>query len=90
MWTVDKPPNPSLMHDIIKGIRVRVRSLVSQGCLVGGDCRLDESMNDKDILKAGEPTIDHNYTPMPLSESLVLCQCIADQYLVNFSNRVSV
>ncbi|MGQ7170387.1 phage tail sheath subtilisin-like domain-containing protein, partial [Escherichia sp. R-CC3] len=49
---VDKPLNPSLARDIIEGIRAKMRSLVSQGYLVGGDCWLDESVNDKDTLKA--------------------------------------
>ncbi len=48
MWAVDKPLNPSLARDIIEGIRAKMRSLVSQGYLIGGDCWLDESVNDKD------------------------------------------
>ncbi|EFF2230371.1 phage tail protein, partial [Escherichia coli] len=57
MWAVDKPLNPSLARDIIEGIRAKMRSLVSQGYLIGGDCWLDESVNDKDTLKAGKLTI---------------------------------
>ncbi|ELO4329874.1 phage tail sheath subtilisin-like domain-containing protein [Escherichia coli] len=56
MWAVDKPLNPSLARDIIEGIRAKMRSLVSQGYLIGGDCWLDESVNDKDTLKAGNRT----------------------------------
>ncbi len=40
MWAVDKPLNPSLARDIIEGIRAKMRSLVSQGYLIGGDCWL--------------------------------------------------
>lgn len=36
MWAVDKPLNPSLARDIIEGIRAKMRSLVSQGYLIGG------------------------------------------------------
>ncbi|EHK0745656.1 phage tail sheath subtilisin-like domain-containing protein [Escherichia coli] len=42
MWAVDKPLNPSLARDIIEGIRAKMRSLVSQGYLIGGDCWLPE------------------------------------------------
>ncbi|WP_284693668.1 phage tail sheath C-terminal domain-containing protein [Escherichia coli] len=42
MWAVDKPLNPSLARDIIEGIRAKMRSLVSQGYLIGGDCWLTE------------------------------------------------
>lgn len=34
--------NPSLARDIIEGIRAKMRSLVSQGYLIGGDCWLTE------------------------------------------------
>lgn len=68
MWAVDKPLNPSLARDIIEGIRAKMRNLVSQGYLIGGDCWLDESVNDKDTLKAGKLTIDYDYTPVPPAE----------------------
>ncbi|MDD8336858.1 phage baseplate assembly protein V [Escherichia coli] len=84
-----KPLNPSLARDIIEGIRAKMRSLVSQGYLIGGDCWLDESVNDKDTLKAGKLTIDYDYTPVPPLENLMLRQRITDQYLVNFASQVS-
>ncbi|TFX28017.1 phage tail sheath protein, partial [Escherichia coli] len=89
MWAVDKPLNPSLARDIIEGIRAKMRNLVSQGYLIGGDCWLDESVNDKDTLKAGKLTIDYDYTPVPPLENLMLRQRITDQYLVNFASQVS-
>lgn len=81
--------DPSLARDIIEGIRAKMRSLVSQGYLIGGDCWLDESVNDKDTLKAGKLTIDYDYTPVPPLENLMLRQRITDQYLVNFASQVS-
>ena len=89
MWAVDKPLNPSLARDIIEGIRAKMRSLVSQGYLIGADCWLDESVNDKDSLKAGKLTIDYDYTPVPPLENLMLRQRITDQYLMNFASQVS-
>ncbi len=89
MWAVDKPLNPSLARDIIEGIRAKMRSLVSQGYLIGGDCWLDEAVNDKDTLKAGKLLIDYDYTPVPPLENLLLRQRITDQYLMNFASQVS-
>ncbi|MDU1223433.1 MAG: phage tail sheath C-terminal domain-containing protein, partial [Citrobacter freundii] len=89
MWAVDKPLNPSLARDIIEGIRAKLRSLVNQGYLIGADCWLDESVNDKDSLKAGKLTIDYDYTPVPPLENLMLRQRITDRYLVDFASRVS-
>ena len=84
-----KTVNPSLARDIIEGIRAKLRSLVNQGYLIGADCWLDESVNDKDSLKAGKLTIDYDYTPVPPLENLMLRQRITDRYLVDFASRVS-
>jgi phage tail sheath protein FI len=89
MWSVDGPLNPSLARDIIEGIRAKMRQLVNQGYLIGGDCWLDESVNTKDTLKAGQLLIDYDYTPVPPLENLLLRQRITDQYLVNFASRAS-
>ena len=89
MWAVDGALNPSLARDIIESIRAKLRSLVSQGYLIGADCWLDASVNDKDTLKAGKLTIDYDYTPVPPLENLMLRQRITDQYLVNFASQVS-
>jgi phage tail sheath protein FI len=89
MWAVDKPLNPSLARDIIEGIRAKFRSLVGQGYIIGANAWLDESVNDKDTLKAGKLTIDYDYTPVPPLENLMLRQRITDQYLVDFANQVS-
>ncbi|QOV67806.1 phage tail sheath protein [Citrobacter sp. BDA59-3] len=89
MWAVDKPLNPSLARDIIEGIRAKFRSLVGQGYIIGANAWLDESVNDKDTLKAGKLTIDYDYTPVPPLENLMLRQRITDQYLVDFASQVS-
>nr|DAO28041.1 MAG TPA: sheath tube [Caudoviricetes sp.] len=89
MWSVDGTLNPSLARDIIESIRAKLRSLVSRGYLIGADCWLDESANDKDSLKAGKLTIDYDYTPVPPLENLMLRQRISDKYLVDFASQVS-
>ncbi|MGX9272062.1 phage tail sheath protein [Pantoea ananatis] len=88
MWAVDGPLNPSLARDIIEGINAKLRSLVNQGYLIGANCWLDESVNTKETLKAGQLFIDYDYTPVPPLENLMLRQRITDQYLVNFAASV--
>ncbi|MGP2485666.1 phage tail sheath protein [Pantoea ananatis] len=88
MWAVDGPLNPSLARDIIEAISAKLRSLVNQGYLIGASCWLDESVNTKETLKAGQLFIDYDYTPVPPLENLMLRQRITDQYLVNFAASV--
>ncbi|MCU5775864.1 phage tail sheath protein [Erwiniaceae bacterium BAC15a-03b] len=89
MWAMDKPMTPTLVKDIIAGIKAKFRELVSAGYLIGADCWYDESANDKDTLKAGKLFIDYDYTPVPPLEDLTLRQRITDTYLVQFAAAVN-
>ncbi|MGE4773549.1 phage tail sheath protein [Yersinia enterocolitica] len=89
MWANDKPLTPSLAKDIIEGIRAKMRELKSLGYLIDGDCWYDDSVNDKETLKAGRLFIDYDYTPVPPLEDLTLRQRITDRYLANFAAAVN-
>jgi phage tail sheath protein FI len=88
-WAVDKPMHPSLVRDIVEGINAKFRELTRLGYLIGGECWYDESLNDKDTLKAGKLYIDYDYTPVPPLENLMLQQRITDRFLVEFAARVN-
>ncbi|WP_145538305.1 phage tail sheath protein [Yersinia kristensenii] len=89
MWANDNPLNPSIVKDIIEGIRAKMRELKTMGYIIDGDCWYDESVNDKDTLKAGRLFIDYDYTPVPPLEDLTLRQRITDRHLANFAAAVN-
>ena len=89
MWANDKPLTPTLVKDIIAGIKAKFREMVSAGYLLGADCWYDESANDKESLKAGKLFINYDYTPVPPLEDLTLRQRITDTYLANFAASVN-
>ncbi|EOD54456.1 phage tail sheath protein [Aeromonas molluscorum] len=89
MWAVDKPMTPTLVKDIIEGIKAKGRELVTGGYLLGFDCWYNEDLNDKDTLKAGKLRIDYDYTPVPPLEDLGFQQRITDSYLIDFGARVA-
>ena len=89
MWANDKPLTPTLVKDIIEGIKAKGRELVAGGYLLGFDCWYNEELNDKDTLKAGKLRIDYNYTPVPPLEDLGFIQRITDTYLIDFGARVA-
>ncbi|MNJ15705.1 Phage tail sheath protein [compost metagenome] len=88
-WAVDKPMHPSLVRDIVEGINAKLRELVRNGYLLGGECWYDEAANDKDTLKAGKLYLDYDYTPVPPLENLLLRQRITDRHLVQFAAAVN-
>lgn len=89
MWATDKPMHPSLARDIIEGINAKMRNMVAKGYLLGGSAWLDESVNTVDSLKAGQLSIDYDYTPVPPLENLTLRQRITDRYLMDFAANVA-
>lgn len=88
MWAVDGPLNPSLAKDIIEGINSKFRSLKANGYIIDGSAWYDEEPNTKETLKAGQLTIDYDYTPVPPLENLGFRQRITDRYLADFAQRI--
>lgn len=89
LWAVDRPVTPTLIRDMIDGIKAKFRELKSAGLIIDGDCWYDESANDKETLKAGKLFIDYDFTPVPPLEDLTLRQRITDRYLANFAASVN-
>ncbi|MDQ5989781.1 phage-related major tail sheath protein (FI-like) [Acinetobacter baumannii] len=88
MWAVDKPMTPTLVKDIIEGINAKMRNLVTNGYLLGGQCWFDPDANGKDELKAGKLAIDYDYTPVPPAEDISFRQRITDRYLMDFASNI--
>ena len=88
-WAVDKPMHNSLVRDIVEGINAKLRELVRNGYLIGGECWFDPAANDAATLKAGKLYLDYDYTPVPPLENLQLRQRITDRYLVDFAAGIS-
>lgn len=88
MWAVDKPMTPTLVKDIIEGINAKMRNLVTNGYLLGGQCWFDPDANGKDELKDGKLAIDYDYTPVPPAENISFRQRITDRYLMDFASNI--
>ncbi|EPA6639526.1 phage tail sheath protein [Serratia bockelmannii] len=89
LWAVDRPVTPTLVRDMIDGIKAKFRELKSAGLIIDGNCWYDESANTKETLKAGKLFIDYDYTPVPPLEDLTLRQRITDRYLATFAASVN-
>ncbi|MDF3935346.1 phage tail sheath protein [Pseudomonas citronellolis] len=88
-WAVDKPMHPTLVRDIVEGLKAKGRELVAGGYLMGFDAWYDESLNEATTLKAGKLKISYDYTPVPPLEDLTFQQKITDTYLVDFASRIN-
>ncbi|RCK36138.1 tail sheath protein [Thalassospira xiamenensis] len=88
-WAVDKPIHPTLARDIIDGVNAKMRDLVANGYLIGGEAWFDAAKNSKENLKSGKLMISYDYTPVPPLENLMFEQKITDDYLVDFAAMVA-
>ncbi|WP_272691684.1 MULTISPECIES: phage tail sheath protein [Providencia] len=87
-WSIDGTLNPSLARDIIESINATLRSMTTQGYLLGGECWFDPDVNTKEELKSGKLYIDYDYTAVPPLENLLLRQRITDRYLLDFGSKI--
>lgn len=87
-WAVDGTLTPSLTRDIIESINAKLRSMTTQGYLLGGECWFDAKVNTKEELNSGKLYLDYDYTPVPPLENLMLRQRITDRYLLDFSSKI--
>lgn len=87
-WSIDGTLNPSLTRDIIESINAKLRSMTTQGYLLGGECWFDPDVNTKEELKSGKLYIDYDYTAVPPLENLLLRQRITDRYLLDFGSKI--
>lgn len=88
-WAVDKPLHPTLARDIVDGVNAKMRELVRNRYLIGGQAWFDPAKNDAVSLKAGKLTIDYDYTPVPPLENLMFQQKITDDYLIDFASQMA-
>ena len=88
-WAVDKPMHPTLIRDIVEGVRAKLRNMVAKGYLIGGDAWFDPELNAAETLKDGQAVISYDYTPVPPLENLMFRQKITDTYLLDFADQMS-
>jgi len=88
-WAAAKPLTRTLANDILEGINAKIRSMVAQGQLIGGEAWLNPDLNTEQDLYDGRLTISYDYTPVPPLENLRLQQKITSTYLADFAASVA-
>lgn len=89
VWASDKPLHPSIVRDILEEINNAFRTLRNAGFIIDAEAWYDPAANTQAQLAGGKLVIDYAYTPVPPLENLTLRQRITDQYLADFSSRIT-
>lgn len=85
-WAIDKPLTQGLVRDIVETINARLRTLISQGRVIGAAAWFDPALNSAADLAAGKLVIDYDFTPAAPLEGLDLNQRITDRYYADFAD----
>lgn len=88
-WAVDKNLGPAAVKDILEAINTKMRSLRTDGYLMGGSAWYSEEVNTTATLKSGKLSIDYDYQPVPPIEDLSFVQRITDRYTFDFAARIA-
>lgn len=89
VWANDKPLTKFLIKDVLETINARLRSLVTQGRVIGARAWFDPALNDEVDLAAGKLTIDYDFTPAAPLEGLTLNQRITDRYYADLAAELA-
>lgn len=84
-WAIDKPLTKGLIRDVVETINARLRTLISQGRVIGAKAWFDPALNSAADLAAGKLVIDYDFTPAAPLEGLELNQRITDRYYADFT-----
>ncbi len=88
-WAMARPLTKTLAKDILEGINAKIRDMVANEQLIGGQAWIDPALNSEQNLYDGKLTISYDYTPVPPLEHLNLRQKITSTYLADFAQSIA-
>ena len=80
LWAVDRCITKTYISDVQEGVNAYIRSLVSQGALLGGRCWPDQDLNSPTNLAAGKVYWNFDFTPPAPAEHMTFQSILTDSY----------
>lgn len=81
MWAVDRNITKTYVADICESVNSYLRSLKSQGAIMGGECWADASLNTPDQIQQGKIVFDFDFTPPYPAEHITFRSRLVNNYL---------
>jgi phage tail sheath protein FI len=90
LWAVDNPITKNWVSDVVEEVNNYLRTLTSQGAILGGSCWADPDLNTSDNITNGQTYFDFDFTPAYPAESVQFQAQLTDSYITNvFSTTTS-
>lgn len=86
-WAVDRNITKGYAEAVVESVNNYLRSLVTLGAILGGECWFDPDLNTQDQLADGHVFFDFDFTPSPNAERVTFRSHLTNKYLASlFSN----
>lgn len=86
MWAVDRGITKNYVTEVVEGVNAFLRSLVTQGAILGGTCWADPDLNTPDQIAQGKIYFDFDFTPAYPAEHITFRSHMTDGYVQTIFN----
>ena len=80
LWAVDRGINKQYISSVENNVNAYLRSLVTQGAIIGGNCWADPDLNTAQSLENGQVYFNFDFTPTATAERLTFKGAIVNDY----------
>ena len=80
LWAVDRNITRNYVSDVVESVNAYLRSLVSDGAILGGRCWADADLNEPASLAGGKLYLDFEFTPAYPAERITFRSALVNDY----------
>lgn len=80
-WAVDQGITKNYVTEVTEKVNAYLRSLTTQGAILGGLCWVDPDLNSNDAISGGHIYFDFKFTPVYPAEHVTFTSYIVDDYI---------
>ena len=81
LWAVDRNITRTYLEDVAEGVNAYLRSLISQGAILGGTCWADPDLNTPANIEAGKVFFNFDFTPPSSAERITFRSHLVNDYI---------
>ena len=81
LWAVDRNITRTYLEDVAEGVNAYLRSLISQGAILGGTCWADPDLNTPANIEAGKVFFNFDFTPPSPAERITFRSHLVNDYI---------
>jgi phage tail sheath protein FI len=86
LWAVDRGITKQYVTEVVEGVNAFLRSMVTQGAILGGTCWADPDLNTAAAIANGQVYFDFDFTPAYPAEHITFRSHLVNDYVQTIFN----